>query len=31
MLEVDFYLRCGDECENVRHVLWEFSAYSSTI
>ena len=21
---------CGDECENVRHVLWECSAYSST-
>ena len=22
---------CGDECENVSHVLWECSAYSSTI
>ena len=21
---------CGDECENVSHVLWECSAYSST-
>ena len=21
---------CGNECENVSHVLWEFSAYSST-
>ena len=21
---------CGDECENVRHVLWECSTYSST-
>ena len=21
---------CGNECENVSHVLWEYSAYSST-
>ena len=21
---------CGNECENVSHVLWECSAYSST-
>ena len=21
---------CGNECENVNHVLWECSAYSST-
>ena len=21
---------CGDECENVNHVLWECSTYSST-
>ena len=21
---------CGIECENVSHVLWEFSAYNST-
>ena len=21
---------CGDVCENVSHVLWEYSAYSST-
>ena len=21
---------CGDECENLSHVLWECSAYSST-
>ena len=21
---------CGDECENVSHMLWECSAYSST-
>ena len=22
---------CGNECENVNHVSWEYSAYSSTI
>ena len=21
---------CGNECENVSHVLWEYSTYSST-
>ena len=24
------YFLCGDECENVSAVLWEYSAYSST-
>ena len=25
-----YYCMCGNECENVSHVLWECSAYSST-